>query len=335
MSESKEKIVVFGSGSFGTALAYALSKNKHQLVILTRSPETAASINQSHRNPNYLSQFELPPNIVSTTSAEEALEGATYILHAIPMQQSQDFLKKVAPLIRPDIPIISSSKGIHIDTLQYMSDLVPACLGRDQPMAFFSGPSFAVELMRNVPTLAVVASTDLVLAEKVQKLFSSEDLRVYTTDDVIGVEVGGALKNVFAIAAGICEGLGLGNNTIAALATRGCSEMRKLAVAMGAREKTLAGLTGIGDLMLTCFGNLSRNRTVGKRLGEGEKLEDILATMKEVAEGVPTTGAALKLCNKYKLDLPIIKLMAEVVQGTTEPRDAVKLLMTLPLTMED
>jgi len=335
IDSSKIKVAVIGGGSFGTALAYVLSKNSHNVVILSRNPKVAESINTEHKNPSYLSDFVLPNNITGTSDPKAAFEGADFILHSVPCQASFEYLRELAPLIPSNVPIINSSKGLHTQRLEYMSELIPAALERVQPMAFVSGPSFAKELLSNQPTAIVVASTDQVIANKVQELFASAYVRVYTTDDVIGVEVGGALKNVFAIAAGITEGLGFGMNTMAALVTRSCSEITKLAVAMGAHPKTVSGLSGIGDLMLTCFGSLSRNRTVGKRLGQGEKIQDILASMKEVAEGVATTPAAVKLAEKYNLDLPIVKAVAQVLEGTLDPRVAVDTLFSFPLRPED
>jgi len=331
-----KKVTVFGGGSFGTALAYALAKNGHNVMILSRNPEVNKSINENHKNSSYLTDSLLPSNITATSDPKEALENADYILHSIPIQVSKEYLENLKQYISPDIPIISSSKGLHSAGLVYMSDLVPTVLGRDQPMAFISGPSFAKELMQDYPTAVVVASKITQLCEDVQRLFASETLRVYTTDDVIGVQVGGALKNIFAIAAGIIEGLGLGVNTMAALVTRGCSEMCKLAVALGGRPETLSGLSGIGDLMLSCFGALSRNKSVGRRLGQGETLEQIIPTLTEVAEGVATTTAVVKLADERfpKLELPIIRAVDNVLKGILKPREAVVQLMTLPLTRE-
>jgi len=218
----------------------------------------------------------------------------------------------------------------------YMSDLILEVLGEQSPpLVFFSGPSFARELIEQQPSCVVVASRDEKLAEEVQMLFANKSLRVYTTTDVIGVEVGGALKNIFAIGAGMVDGMGFGFNSMAALVTRGCSEMRKLALAMGADAVTIAGLAGIGDLMLTCYGALSRNRTVGYRLGKGESLQEIMDSMSEVAEGVYTTPAAVRLAEKHGLELPIIAAVASVLDGSCKPRDAVKKLMERPQTKED
>lgn len=217
-----------------------------------------------------------------------------------------------------------------------MSDLIPGALGDNSPpLAFFSGPSFARELLDSQPSAVVVASRDQQLAEQVQALFANRSLRVYTTTDVIGVEVGGALKNVFAIGAGMIDGLGFGKNTMAAMITRGSSEMRKLAQAMGAEPLTIAGLAGIGDLMLTCYGSLSRNRQVGYRLGQGETLQEIMDSMSEVAEGVYTTPAAVKLAENYGLELPIIRAVASVLDGSKTAREGIRELMLRPQTVED
>jgi len=219
-----------------------------------------------------------------------------------------------------------------------MDSVIPNALENpDQPTAFFSGPSFAKELVERVPTAVVIASSDEKVLLEVQKLFLQPTLRVYITDDVIGVEVGGALKNIYAIAAGIAEGYGLGMNSLAAIVTRGCHEMTKLAVKLGARPETLSGLSGIGDLMLTCYGSLSRNRSVGVRLGKGESLQQIIDSMDEVAEGVDTSEAAVRLSDKLGFqttDLPIIQTVHKVVRGMMSPGEAIEYLMTLPVDFE-
>lgn len=262
-----------------------------------------------------------------------------------------------------DIPIISASKGIESESLMYMSQLVPDVLKKQHPMAFLSGPSFAKELVEEQPTagkketfcylrmvflvyftcsylspsfflVVVVASESDALCSAVQNIFLSPRLRVYTSNDVIGTEVGGALKNVIAIGAGICAGMNLGLNTMAMLITRGTSEMMKLALRMGAQPTTLSGLSGIGDLILTCYGPLSRNRTVGKLLGEGKTMEEVAKLQVEVAEGVFTAAAAAKLCEKLNLDLPIIQAIAAVLAGNISAQDAVKKLMMIPVGPE-
>jgi len=256
-------------------------------------------------------------------------------VHSIPVQSSTEFLKSVKDMIPETVPIVSLSKGIHSETLKFMNDVIADALGRKQPMAFLSGPSFARELMEDQPTGLVLASEDEKLVQDLQSMLASGRLRVYTSTDVIGVEVGGALKNIYAIAAGMAEGMGFKLNTAALLVTRGCSEMRKLATTLGAKPQTLSGLSGIGDLMLTCFGPASRNRSVGVRLGKGEKLADILASMPEVAEGVPTAAAAAKLLVKLKLDLPLSQAVADILAGKFTPQQRLGYLMTLPLMPED
>lgn len=227
------------------------------------------------------------------------------------------------------MPIVSTSKGLHTETLQVMSDLIPEALDRDQPTALFSGPTFAKELLEGWPTGAVAACRDEAIAVEVAQAFASSSLRVWTTTDVVGVEVGGALKNVYAIASGVLEGLGLGYNTTALLVTRAVAEMNALAVAMGSQQATLAGLSGVGDLMLTCFGSLSRNRSVGVKLGQGQSIEEVLAGMSEAAEGVATTPAALALAKRHDVDVPIIEAMDAVLKGSISPTEAVMGLMRL------
>jgi len=228
------------------------------------------------------------------------------------------------------VPIINSSKGICTETLKMMNEIIPESLQRHQPMAVISGPSFAKELLSDMPTGFVIASTDEHVTQRVQQLFTSPNVRAYTSDDVVGVEIGGALKNVFAIAAGVASGIGLGLNSKAMLVTRGCSEMTRIAIKIGAKQETLAGLSGIGDLMLTCFGNLSRNQTVGFRLGQGESIKAILDSMSEVAEGVATTPAALKLAQKYRINCPIISSVNQLLSGEMTAKELVSHLMSLP-----
>ena len=334
------KIAVFGSGSFGTALGSVLAANGHSVVLHSRSEEVTESINTSHLNPKYLCGFQLPANLWATCDITEALTGANYILHSVPAQASLEFLrthKEAINSIAPGAPIISVSKGLAVETGMVMKDVFLHALGtteQERPLAFLSGPSFAKEVMQRFPTGVVVASHDQQLAMAVQKLFSSTTLRVYTSNDVIGVELAGALKNIYAIAAGIVSGCGLGYNSVTGMVTRGLNEMKQLIIAMGGQEQTISGLAGVGDLMLTCFGTLSRNRSVGLRLGQGEKLADIIASMNEVAEGVPTTAVALKISLEKGLDLPIIAVVNRVIAGELVPRDALIELMTRPLRSE-
>ncbi|GAB4817175.1 hypothetical protein N2152v2_004221 [Parachlorella kessleri] len=347
--EKVDKVVVFGGGSFGTAMGVALARQKPQLqvTLLLRDPYLCKDINQLHCNTRYLKEYELPPNINATTSAVEAIAGAQYAIHAVPVQGSRSFLQGIKDLLPPTLPIISVSKGIELSSGQLMSDLIPSVLGRKQPVVYLSGPSFAKEVMDNKPTGVVAASKDRAMARQVQGLFASPSMRVNLTDDVVGVEVCGALKNVLAIAAGIVEGLELGHNAMAALVSQvgqeaeagwgvstvtalGCAEIRWLAEKMHAKPTTISGLSGLGDIMLTCYGSLSRNRTVGVRLGRGEKLEDILSSSSQVAEGVPTAGVVVTLARKYRVQLPVLTAVAQVLEGHLSPREAVFEIMNLP-----
>ncbi len=326
------KVTVLGGGSFGTAMATLLARNKPSLdvVLLVRDAATARSINDKHVNARYLPTHTLPPNVRASTDAAEALAGTDYIVHAIPVQQSSGVLAGLRDAIPPSVPILCLSKGLEVGTCRNMSELIPIALGRKQPLAVLSGPSFAIELMQGLPTAIVAASEDAKLAQRVQRLYASSNLRVNTSTDVIGVETAGALKNVLAIAAGIVEGLQLGHNAMAALVAQGCSEIRWLAERMGADPVTLGGLSGVGDIMLTCFVNLSRNRTVGVRLGRGESLEAILASSTQVAEGVATAGAVVMLARRHRVAMPVLTAVARMVDGQMSPREAVDVLMGLP-----
>ncbi|KAL1308706.1 hypothetical protein AAHE18_17G125400 [Arachis hypogaea] len=282
--ERTKKVVVLGGGSFGTAMAAHVANRKAELEVnmLVRDPQVCFSINERHCNCKYFPDHWLPDNVVATTDAKSALLNADYCLHAVPVQFSASFLESVADYVDPSLPFISLSKGLELNTLRMMAQIIPQALRNPrQPFVALSGPSFALELMNKLPTAMVVASKDKKLASKVQQLLASSHLRISTSSDVTGVEIAGALKNVLAIAAGIVEGMNLGNNSMAALVSQGCSEIRWLATKMGAKPTTITGLSGTGDIMLTCFVNLSRNRTVGVRLGLGEKLEDILSSMNQ------------------------------------------------------
>lgn len=327
-----EKIVVFGGGSFGTAMGCALAKlhPRLEVVLLLRDPYLCKDINDKHYNTRYLPEYQLPDRVKATTSAESALSGAQYAIHAVPVQHSRTFLTGIKQYIDPSLPIISVSKGIEVSTGKVMSDLIPSALGRKQPMVFLSGPSFAKEVMDERPTGLVAASRDKALCREVQNLFASPIMRINITTDVIGVEICGALKNVLAIAAGIVEGLELGNNAMAALISQGCSEIRWLAEKMGAKPATISGLSGLGDIMLTCYGSLSRNRSVGVRLGKGEALSDIMASSSQVAEGVPTAGAVVSLARKYRVQLPVLTAVAQVLNGHLNAAEAVAEIMNLP-----
>ena len=332
MLASTRKVSVFGGGSFGTALATLLAGNKPSLdvVLLLRDAATCESINTLHVNARYLPAFTLPANVRATLNAADAIHGADYIVHAVPVQQSFIFLSALRELIPHATPLLCVSKGLEVGTCRTMAQIIEDALGRKQPLAVLSGPTFALELMQGLPTAIVAASSDPKLACDVQRLYSSSNLRVNTSADVVGVEISGALKNVLAIAAGIVDGLQLGNNAMAALVSQGCSEIRWLAERMGADPVTLSGLSGVGDAMLTCFVALSRNRTVGVRLGRGETLAAILASSTQVAEGVATAAAVVVLARKHRVRLPVMTAVARILDGAMNPREAVEALMALP-----
>ncbi|CAL6431653.1 NAD(P)H-dependent glycerol-3-phosphate dehydrogenase [Bathycoccus prasinos] len=331
-----KKVTIMGGGSFGTAMGTLLARNKSDLdvVLLLRNEQEAETINATNRNAKYLPKYELPKNIRATTDAKEALKDSDFIIHAVPTQHSRKFLSSVKDIIDPKTPLLCLSKGLEVGSSLMMSEVIPEALERDQPLCVLSGPTFAVELMQGLPTGIVAASENEALARRVQSLYGSSCLRVNTSTDVVGVEMSGALKNVLAIAAGIVEGLELGNNAMAALVAQGCAEIRWLAGKLGAKSETLAGLSGTGDIMLTCFVNLSRNRTVGSRLGSGETLEEILGSMNQVAEGVATAGAVVQLARKHRVSLPVLTAVARILEGDVDPKDAVDQIMNLPQVPE-
>ncbi|MBA0571588.1 hypothetical protein Golob_001972 [Gossypium lobatum] len=338
-------------------------KAQMEVSMLVRDPAVCRSINENHFNYKYFPEHKLPENVTATSDAKTALLGADYCLHAVPVQFSTSFLEGIAEHVDPGLPFISLSKGLELNTLRMMSQIIPQALKNPrQPFSALSGPSFALELMNKLPTAMVVASKDKKLAHAVQQLLSCSHLRISTSSisitaaaphirllffcscdevvtpdnlrDVTGVEIAGALKNVLAIAAGIVEGMNLGNNSMAALVAQGCSEIRWLATKMGGKPATITGLSGTGDIMLTCFVNLSRNKRVGVRLGSGEELEDILSSMNQVAEGVSTAGAVIALAQKYNVKMPVLTAVARIIDSELTPKKAVLELMSLPQVIQ-
>ena len=338
---ARRRVAVFGSGSFGTAMATLVARNGHAVQILTRRPEVAEGINERHRNPSHLSSFELLPNIRASVDPQEVLRDVEFVVHCVPLQATENFLKDISHLIPASARFISTSKGLHTDSLEMMHELVNRCMpshADGEMFAVFSGPTFAQDLMAGVPSGAVCASASVPTARECANLFQSARMRVWPCTDVVGVEVGGAVKNVFAILAGVAEGLGFGTNAIALLVTRGCREMNKLAMALGGNEYTMNSLSGIGDLMLTCMGGLSRNKAVGLELGKGKTLEDILreraSTLQGVAEGVATTPAAVRLAAKHNIEVPLIQAAAEILCGGRKAIDVLENLMTRPVEVD-
>jgi glycerol-3-phosphate dehydrogenase len=307
------------------------------VTIWARNEETCASITKNRKHPLRFKNFVMPKTIRATSNMVDAVANADLIIHAIPAQHTPAFLRKYRDIIPKEVIFVSTAKGILVETEQLMSEAIVEALGegRNQPLAYLSGPSFAKEMIEGHPMAVVVASTDEAVAITVQSWLSSKAFRIYHTTDVIGVEVGGAIKNPLAIGAGMANGLGYGQSTLAALVTRGCNELMKLSVAMGGRPETLYGLSGVGDLMLTSFSTLSRNRTLGYRMAkEGLTLEEALAASGEVVEGVATAKVAAKLCIKYNLDLPLFTNLALILEGKITPNEALDSVMSRPLKHE-
>jgi glycerol-3-phosphate dehydrogenase (NAD(P)+) len=320
-------IGVLGAGSWGTALAVHLARVGHDVRLWARDPALVHHMRVRRANAVYLPDITLPDSLAVTDAIEEALAGAPLVVTAVPSQGCRSAMRAAAPHIMPRATIVSAAKGLEAGTLLRMSEVVAQELGSDRPVVVLSGPSFALEVAQQLPTAVLAASIDAGATEFVQTEFRGPSVRLYGSADVVGVEIGGALKNIIAIAAGVVEGLGLGHNALAALITRGLAEVTRLACAAGGRRETLAGLSGLGDLVLTCTGSLSRNRHVGIELARGRRLADILAGMKMVAEGVPTTTAALALGLHYGVELPIATQMAAVLAGRNDVRTAVDALM--------
>jgi glycerol-3-phosphate dehydrogenase (NAD(P)+) len=324
-----ERIAVLGAGSWGTALAIHCARVGHDVRLWGRDASLMQAIASMRRNERYLPDAPLDPAVLVTGSLEAALEGAPLAIAAVPSHGMRRVVAEAHPFLAPDAVVVSATKGLETGSLERMSQVI-AEAAPGHPIAVLSGPSFAVEVARGLPTAVVVASPDSSAAARVQERLKGPTLRLYASDDVPGVEFGGALKNVIAIAAGVVEGLGIGHNAMAALITRGLVEMSRLACAEGSRRETLAGLSGLGDLVLTCTGDLSRNRRVGIELGRGRALADILGETRMVAEGVRTTGAALKLGARHGVELPLAAQMAAVLDGRTSARSAVEVLMLRP-----
>lgn len=331
-----ERIGVIGAGSWGTTLADLLARKGHAVTLWCYEPELVAEMRATGVNSRYLPDISLLPSLTWTNSLSEAVADAGLVLFVSPTQVMRSVLELALPHLPVGIPLVSASKGIELGTLLTMSQLFSRLLpeSRRREIAVLSGPSFAREVARRMPTAVTVAASDDEVARQVQTAFTTDYFRVYTNRDLVGVELGGAIKNVIAIAAGISDGLGFGHNTRAALITRGLAEMSRLGRALGAEPATFAGLAGMGDLVLTCTGDLSRNRTVGVRIGQGETLGAILASMTMVAEGVKTTESAWMLAQRFGVEMPIIEQVYRVIHEGTSARQAVIELMTRNLKAE-
>jgi glycerol-3-phosphate dehydrogenase (NAD(P)+) len=321
---------VLGAGSWGTALAVHLSGSGREVALWARDEALVAEMTAARTNRRYLPGVDLPSSITVSASLAEALAGTALVLLAVPSHGLRAVVRRARLVLPSGAILVSATKGLESDTLQRMSEVLAEETGGRHPVVVLSGPSFASEVVRRLPTALVVASSDEPAMRRVQHELRSASLRLYGSDDVAGVEIGASLKNVIAIAAGVVEALELGHNALAALITRGLAEMSRLSSAMGGRRDTLAGLSGLGDLVLTCTGELSRNRRVGIELGKGRPLEGILADTHMVAEGVRTTTAALALGHRHGVELPIAAQMAEVLAGRKTPLEAVGCLMLRP-----
>jgi glycerol-3-phosphate dehydrogenase (NAD(P)+) len=336
-----KRIAILGGGSWGTALAIALSRTHkpHEISLWVRDAALAESIRRDRENKPYLPGHKLPDSVQVTSDDAAALLGANVVIGAIPAAHARSVYQRVLPYLTPGTPIVSATKGLEPATHARMSEVIFQISQTIWPefsprIAVLSGPSFATEAATGQPTAVVLASTDGALANELQEEFAAPNFRLYTNDDVLGVELAGAMKNVIAIAAGVCQGIGLGANPLAALITRGLAEMSRLAVALGARPETLNGLAGLGDLVLTCTGSLSRNRHVGIELGKGRSLAQILESMKMVAEGVGTAGALLALAREAGVELPITEQVSAILDQRRPPREAIRNIMERPLKRE-
>jgi glycerol-3-phosphate dehydrogenase (NAD(P)+) len=360
------RIAVLGAGAWGTAIALSLSRRGgHQIVLWSHSEQEARAINTARENTLFLPGFPLPPDLV-VTATDTDISGAEIVVSVIPSEFLRPTLARLRPHLHPGPIVVSATKGVEDNSFLRMTEVIAEALAGQStedssglslgqgittfvspiqtggafgsesshsalPIGAFSGPSFAIEVAQGQPTAIVTAFSDDAIAARIQSEFSSESLRLYTSTDVVGVELGGALKNVIAIAAGVAAGVGLGHNSTAALITRGIAEITRLAVACGGKRETLAGLSGVGDLVLTCTGSLSRNRTVGEALGQGRRLPEILVSLGgKVAEGVRTSRAALGLARQHNIEMPITEQMGLILNDGKDPREAIRELMLRP-----
>lgn len=327
-------IAIIGAGAWGTGLSIAVGrKGAHEVRLWALETEVRESIVEHHENRLFLPGYRIPNSVTPTNDIREAIEGSDIVVSVMPSHHCRALFAEAQAYLQPEMLLVSATKGLENETLLRMSEVITQVVRDTRKftprIGALSGPSFAKEVARGDPTVIAVASADADLVRTVQSEFSDPAFRIYTNQDLVGVELGGALKNVIAIAAGICDGLGLGHNSVAALITRGLAEITRLAVACGARPETMSGLAGLGDLVLTCTGDLSRNRSVGVELGRGRRLPEIIAGMHGmVAEGVLTTNAALGLARSKQVEMPITEQMYAILQKGKAPRSAIYELMT-------
>ena len=327
---------IIGGGSWGTALGIVLAPRFETIRLWVYEDDLANRMRETGENDVYLPGFRLPPNIAVETKFGPALSAAEVVLGVMPSHLARSIYGQMLPYLTPSMTFVSATKGLENGTLLRVSEVIQQVIGvRFEPRTVvLSGPTFAREVARGEPTALVAASGDGDLAREIQQAFSGPTFRVYTNDDPVGVEIGAAVKNVVAIGAGVCHGLGLGSNTMAALITRGLAEISRLALAMGGKPRTLAGLAGLGDLMLTCTGELSRNRTVGLELAKGRSLDEIIGSMRMVAEGIKTTNATVDLARRQQVEVPIAEQMHAMLHLRRPPREAIRRLMERSLKEE-
>lgn len=321
-----KNLAIIGGGSWGTALAIVLAPRFERARLWVYEPDLTERMRASRINDVYLPGFQLPVNVDPLNDLASAVSGAEIVLGVMPSHLARAVYLQLVPHLTADMHLVSATKGLEQGTLMRMSEVMAAVLGHPR-VAVISGPTFAREVARGDPTALVVASADPELARIIQSAFSGPTFRLYSSSDPVGVEVGGAVKNVVAIGAGVCHGLGMGHNSTAALITRGLAEISRLTLAMGGKARTLAGLAGLGDLVLTCTGELSRNRMVGLELAKGRKLKEIVNSMKMVAEGIKTTTATADLARRYAVEMPIADQMLAMLYHGRSPREAIRQLM--------
>jgi glycerol-3-phosphate dehydrogenase (NAD(P)+) len=327
------RAAVVGGGAWGTAIADLLARNGHATLLWAREQDVVAEVNAAHRNSRFLAGADLHPTLRATGDAAECVRGADLVVYAPPSHVLRQVAASTSAHVHPAATLAVATKGIERDTLLVMTDVVAAELP-NRPVVAISGPSFAAEVAARQPTAVVAASADRLAAERVQQALSAAEFRVYTHDDVVGVELGGALKNVIAIATGMVEGLGLGHNSRAALITRGLAEIARLGAVLGANPATFSGLAGMGDLVLTCTGALSRNRAVGVEIGAGRTLREILAGRDTVAEGVLNTESAHALAGRERVEMPIVRAVHRILFDGATARDGIGELMARELRPE-
>lgn len=331
-----KNLAIIGGGSWGTALAIVLAPRFPEVRLWVYEPDLAERMSSARENDVYLPGFSLPSNVTVVTNLAEALHGAGIVLGVMPSHRARTVYGQMLPWLSESMLLVSATKGLETGSLLRMSEVIVEVVGKrfTPRVSVLSGPTFAKEVARGEPTALVVASRDAEPAATVQNAFSGTSFRLYTNSDPVGVEMGGAVKNVVAIGAGVCHGLGLGNNALAALITRGLAEITRLAAAVGAEERTLSGLAGLGDLLLTCTGALSRNRTVGLELATGKTLGEIVGSMKMVAEGVETTKATVDLARRHGVEMPIAEQMYAMLYEGQDPKEAIRRLMERSLKGE-